>query len=288
MSYLSDILLPPCHFAFFANSYTIRAMIFKDILDEDNTTIKILLSVAIVSIIFISYGVWAHLRSGNIDVYVEKSGATVFLDEKIAGISNTDKQTITLERVTPGEHSVIVSLEGYYPWKKTIRVRTGNTAKANSFFVRKNITPSYIKTKFTNTKQKELEQLISTSDKNRKVSFFGDGNIEIRKEKNKIFAVWLGNTASLPDFFCNNTDCANSVEVFNSDVGSIGMIDFYPNRDDIVLFSLGKNIYAIEISKKDTQNFQPVYTGISPTFAVSKKDSTLFIKDGKLLFGIAL
>jgi len=284
----ADFFFLSHHFAFFTNSYTIGAMTLKDTLNENNVPVKILVGIAVASILFISYGIWAHLRSSSIDVYVEKSGAAIFLDEKRVGTSNTDDQIITLERVSPGEHSVLVYLEGYYPWEKTIRVRTGDTTKANSFFVRKNITPSYVKTEFTDEQRKELEKMIATSNTDRKISFFGDGRVEIRKEKNKIFAVWLDGTTSLPDFFCNNTECGNSVEIFSSDVGSIGMIDFYPNRDDVVLFSLGKSIYAIEINKKGTQNFQPIYTGTSPTFAVSEQDFMLFIKDDDVLFGIVL
>jgi len=263
-------------------------MIFKNILNGNSKPIKILIGIVIVSVLFISYGVWTHLRSGSIDVYIEKRGATIFLDKKKVGTSNADDQTITLKRVGSGEHSVLVYMKGYYPWEKTIRVKTGAVTPARSFFVMKDITPSYIKTKFTNAERSNLEKKFSKPTEGRKISFFGEGNVEIRKEKNKIFATWLGDTSSLPDFFCNNIECKNSLLVFSSDKQSIGMLDFYPGRDDVVLFSLDKNIYAIEIDKKSNQNFQPVYTGTSPVFTIEKQSSMVYVKDGDVLFGIAL
>jgi hypothetical protein len=263
-------------------------MTLKEILNENNTPAKILIGIVVVSILFISYGIWKEVRSSSMDVYIEKAGAAVFLDEKRVGTSNTDDQTITLERVSPGEHSILVYLAGYYPWEKTVRVRTGDATKVRSFFVRKNITPSYIKTEFTDADRNRINDMIATADTNKKISFFGNGNVEIKKDNNEISATWLGDSASLPDFFCNDTDCANSISVFNSDVGQIGMIDFYPNRDDVVLFSLGESIYAIEIDQKGTQNFQPVYTGTSPKFTTEEQSSMVFIKDDDVLFGITL
>lgn len=263
-------------------------MNMKNFLRESDTTIRVLIAIAIASILFIAYGLWVESRAGSIDVYVTGQGAAIFLDEKRAGTSNAAGQIITLERVRPGEHSVLVYADGYFPWEKTVKVRNGETTQVRMFSVRSEFNASHQKTNFTNEENVLIETLFEDSKASRKTSFSGDGNVEIRKEDNKIFATWLGSTSYLPDFFCDNTECKNNLVVFNSEVGNIDTIGFYPNRDDVVLFSVGGNIHAIEIDKRGIQNFQPIYTGEQAHFAADDQTSTLYIKDRDLLFGIAI
>jgi len=260
----------------------------KEMLNENNASMKILMGVAAASLVLIIYGVWVETKSGSIKISIPKSGATVFLDEQRAGISNAPGQIITLERVRPGEHSVLVYMEEYLPWEKTVRVRTNEVTRSSAFFVRKNISPSYKKTEFASEEKARIENLFDASTADRKTSFFGDGSVEIRKEDDKIFATWLGETSGLPDFFCNDTECRNSVLVFSSEVGTIDIIDFYPQRDDVVLFLINGDIYAIDIDQRGTQNFQPVYSGGVVNFAVGQRGSMVYIKDEQSLFGVVL
>ena len=274
-------------FAFFYSSYNIEPMTIKNILKHGIPT-KILAFIVAILILFIIYGVWTESNSGKIDIYLAKHGSIVFLDNKIAGTSNVDKQTITLKRVSPGDHSVIVSLQGYYPLGKNLEVKKGNTLKLKPFSINKAVDSSSVITNFTETQLDKINKLLKTSTLNKKISFSGDGNVEIKKDKNKIFATWLGDKSSIPDFLCDNNECAETTLVFKSDIGNVSSIDFYPGRDDVVIFSVGKNIYAIEIDKKGTQNFQPIYAGESPKFVVSEENSTLFVDDAGTIFGIML
>lgn len=260
----------------------------KNILNY-GTPAKILVTIIAISILFIIYGVLTESRSGKINVYLEKQGSIIFLDEKIVGTSNTNKQTITIKRVTPGDHSIVVSLRGYYPWAKNVSIKSNETLQLKSFSIPKNTDSSSIITNFTDKQLYEINNLLKTANLNKKISFSGEGNVEIKKDVNKIFVKWLGDKSSIPSFMCSSdTKCDTTALVFKSDVGNITSIDFYPGRNDVIIFSVGKNIYALEIDKKGTQNFQPIYVGESPKFAVSEKNSTLFVDDAGIIFGIIL
>lgn len=254
---------------------------------KENSSAKILAIVIAASILILSYGIWSESRSGRIEIYVPKSGASVFLDEKRAGIANTDGQIITLKRVRPGEHSVLVYLEGYYPWEKIVNISTGKKIQKRAFFVRKKYSSSYKKTDFTKEENKNISKLFKKNS-SKKISFAGDGNVEIKKEGRKIFASWVGgdNTPQL-SYFCDKEKCNKSIIVFESANENIDTIDFYPNREDVILFSIKDGIYAIEIDKRGIQNFQPLYLSNNASFRVNKEGS-LFVKEGKDFFEIIL
>lgn len=260
----------------------------QNIFDKNNIQIKILLGIAFGAALFVLYGVWEESRSGSIDVFVAERGATVFLDQKRVGITNSDDQTITLPRVSPGNHSVLVSLEGYYPWGKTVQVVKKEKIVIRSFSVKTEILPSYKKTEFTDSERKTVGALFAATGANKKIGLSGEGNVTIERDGGRIVAQWIGEDSALPSFFCDETECNATVEVINSKTGSIGTFDFFPGREDVVLFALGPSIYALELDKRGTQNFQPIYTGTNPDFAADDESSMLYIRDNGALFGVKL
>jgi len=233
------------------------------------------------------YGIWTGSQSGRIEIYTPTTRASVFLDEKRVGVANTDGQVITLKKVRPGEHSVLVYLEGYYPWEKTLTVYVNEKTRANAFFLREEYTSSYKKTEFTSL-ENEAISLLFKENGSKKISFSGDGNVEIKKDGGKIFASWLGGeTTPSPAYFCKETKCSETILVFESASGVIDTVDFYPNREDVILFSLEGGVYAIEIDKRGTQNFQPLYLGDNVSFRVNS-EGHIFVKEKGEFFELIL
>lgn len=261
-------------------------MIIKDIFNGWNKPTKVLAVVVTVTVFFILYGVWFEARVGSIDVYVQKRGTAIYLNEKRVGTARSDNQIVKLSRISPGEHSLLLTRDGFFPWEKTIKISSGKATLAQTFLVRENINTYIKKVDFTDKEKSEINKRFNT--KTSRISFGGDGNVEIKREGSQITARWLGGKESIPNFFCDSTNCNETTLVLNSDKGDIGNILFYPNRDDIVLFSVGESIFAIEIDKKNTQNFQPVYRGVSPEFAIDSTNSRLYIREGDLLLGVTL
>ena len=64
---------------------------------------------------------------------------------------------------------------------------------------------------------------------------------------------------------------------------SITAIDFYKNREDVVLISSGDGVFALEIDSENIQNFQPIYKGKSPVFVKKDSSSIYILDDGNLM-----
>ena len=68
--------------------------------------------------------------------------------------------------------------------------------------------------------------------------------------------------------------------------GEITDVEFYKDRADVVIFTSGEVIYAIEADREGTQNFQPLFKGTSPRF-YKNETGTLYIQDGNSLMRAA-
>jgi len=254
---------------------------------RENSSVRILAVVITASVLILFYGIWTELRFGKIEIYIPKGGTSILLDEKKVGITSTDGQIITLNRVRPGEHSILVYLQEYYPWKKRLTVNTGKSTKVRAFFVREKYTISHKKDGLSKDDTKKVALLFETNI-DKKISLAGDGNVEVKKEGGKIFASWVGgNTTQSPSYFCNEAKCNETVVVFESVDGAIDTFDFYPDREDVILFSIKNGVYAIEIDKRGTQNFQPLYLNNNTSFRVDD-EGHIFIKEGERFFELLL
>jgi len=262
----------------------------KEFLNKSTTQTKILIIVVISVLFLISYGLWTEYNSGEIDILVPYQGSLIFLDGKELSTTNYDDQIVTLKRIRPGEHSILVYANKRYPWEKTAYIKKGNTTKMYPFLMMTELIKksSNTLTKLTENELSKIEPLFKEQNKNNFISFLGDGGVEIKKENNSILATWINDVALIPDFFCDNTECKKTINIFTSEVIPIKTIGFYPKRENVVIFSLDNSIYAIEIGNNSAQNFQPIYTGENPDFAIDSQTSSIYIKDGDLAFGVKL
>jgi len=73
-----------------------------------------------------------------------------------------------------------------------------------------------------------------------------------------------------------------SLEIKNQ----ITAIDFYKNREDVILMALAEGIYALGIDYETEQNLQPIYKGTNPLF-IKKDDNTIYILDNNNLMEVA-
>ena len=66
----------------------------------------------------------------------------------------------------------------------------------------------------------------------------------------------------------------------------ITAIDFYKNRDDVILMALDDGIYALGVDYETEQNLQPIYKGKNPTF-IKKDDNNIYILDNNNLMEVS-
>lgn len=250
----------------------------------DNKT-KITLSITVIIVLIISGWVYYKSNLGGIDVYIQKKETSIFLDNKKIGTSKKDNDIVKIRGLSDGEYFLLINKQGHSPWRKNITIKDKEIKNIRTFSL-PNSFDSYVKTVDFGGKENEIIDNISKTISESKISY--DKNVMISKDGNKITATWIGEEESLPDFFCDNEKCDNNSLVLSSSTGIIKNIGFYPGRNDLILFAVGNGIFAIEIDRKDIQNFQPLYVGQSPSFSVDRDISTLYIKDFDSIVGIVL
>ncbi|GMQ95404.1 MAG: hypothetical protein BMS9Abin13_517 [Patescibacteria group bacterium] len=249
-----------------------------NILSKKSLSVNILLAIGIASATLLFYGYLVERSTGTIIVSIPEKGAVIFLDDKRVDTTARYGQTVTLKRLRAGDHSVLVYTQGFFPWEKTLGVRKNETTEVSAFFVKQDISP----TKIFDEEYSAVSVLFEKKRSDIKRSWSRE--VEIRKNAGEIAARWIGDASSLPFYFCDKNSCGDSTVVFRAQDGDISAFDFYPGREDVVLFALQNAIYAIEIDKRGIQNFQPLYAGASPDFVIKEGTSIIYIKDaGSLL-----
>jgi len=238
----------------------------------------------LIFLVFVASSLTAFYKEktgGNISLSVPNAGSQLFVDNKKELTTFTPNEEITFSGLSEGAHSILVFRPGFLPWAKEIDIKSGDTSMVTPFIFPAELNPEEVAggyEKYQELFQKNEAHITSTS-----------GNVSVSINGNTISADWLGGN-QLPHFFCDDESCNDQQIVFSHSKEPIQSVSFFPGREDLIIFSVSEGIYAIELDKRGTQNFQPVYVGEQINFATEERDqsSILYVKDKDLLFGIAL
>lgn len=99
-----------------------------------------------------------------------------------------------------------------------------------------------------------------------------------------IYAYW-NNENWKPERFCNSVTCVNPMPVLTRDE-RITHVDFYPGRDDVILFTLPDGIYVAEIDKRPWPVHQRILFGEGIDFRI--EGNNLYVKDGKVIVEVKI
>jgi len=229
------------------------------------------------------------VRGGSVLISPLDENTKVFLDNKKVRIQFTLPYGRAAKNVIPGDHTFLVFKSGHWPWVKNITIVAKEESRISPFLISKNVSGIII-----TENDDEYGQILNAINENivpreETALLSYEGNVKIWVSGNAVMAEWVGDTDSLPYFFCTDDfACEGVVEVVNSQT-ELRNISFYKDREDIVIIASQNGIFAIEIDKRGTtQNFQPIYKGASlPRFAV-KDTETLYIRDGSVLFIVSI
>lgn len=70
-------------------------------------------------------------KGGSISVTSTPSGATIYVDTYL-GWSYKGKTPLTITEVSPGDHTIKLTLESYYGWSTSVNAKTGETSYVNA------------------------------------------------------------------------------------------------------------------------------------------------------------
>lgn len=252
-------------------------------------------------------GHFQPVKVGAIELSSNEQNFQIFLNNRDQKISENSGYYV-ISDVTPGLHSVAVSKESFWPWAKTVSVSENNVRKLYAFMfpisgiavnplmqgkpeyaaaakaVRESVLPEPKPGSSPFLPDASLKQWLDSNAPSRQLSF--DKTTALYVQDNTIYVAWISDSEPPPHYFCEDNPCklVMPVIVLNDSVKNTA---FYKDRNDVILFSAGSTIYAIEVDREGTQNFQPLYKGKDPYFYETDK-SILYIKDGNALLKAGL
>ncbi len=261
----------------------------------------------LVALIFYKFGYrltkeLAPVKVGSIELSANEEGLQIFLNNREQLVSPASGRYI-LKNITPGFHSIVISKENFWPWAKTVIVTQNNVRELYAFIlpmegiatkaipantpeyasalkaVRDSILPEPKLGSPPLLLDESLSKWLTTNVPLRKLS--SDKSTALYVEDNTIYVAWISETEPPPHYFCLENPCKFKMPVVvpNEPIKSV---DFYKGRRDVILFTAGAAIYAIEVDREGTQNFQPLYKGKDPYF-YQNESGVLYIKDANSL-----
>ncbi|MBA3733191.1 hypothetical protein H0W91_02320 [Patescibacteria group bacterium] len=233
--------------------------------------------VALVILLIISIGYAAGYRFNNF--VIGKVGhlkmemplplTSVFVDDSEEAVTSADNQALNIT-LSPGEHTVIVSKLGYFPWTKDISIPSNGDVTISPLFITQNTSGQIITTKdkeYASLKFKILTDKLPTK-------------LLPRLSNDKTASLWIENNAIMLKVGDNISKIVQPDTVVRN-------VDFYKNRSDVVVFATQNGVYAIESGDPGTQNFMPIYKGQKPTFIKADANS-LYILDVATLMQVII
>lgn len=185
-------------------------------------------------------------NKGILQIEVLKEDVKIFINEEDKGMLNI-KENNSFLKISQGNHTIILSKDGFWPWVTDVNIIRKQTLKIYPFFIPQN-TGGFIISE-TDPEYQNILSLFNTKTR-----------IDWKKNENT------------PEMILN----------FEKEIRAS---DFYKNRDGVIIIAIQNGIFALEINSGSIPNFQPIYKGVEPTF-VKKDNDSLYVKDGKILMEV--
>lgn len=210
-------------------------------------------------------------------VYIETRfpNTSIFIDESRQIATSEENETVEIA-FSPRRHSVIVSAEGFYPWKKDFTVPSGGELTLRPVFIAQSpsgLIITKIDPEYTKIRNSIIKSIVPSK--------------EIPKiSEDKTTLLWLEDNAVMIELESENSSTTPKVSkiVIQPDT-VVKNVDFYKDRSDVIVFSTTNAIYAIDSDSTGGQNFLPIYKGQNPNF-IRNGENSIYVLDGENLMEI--
>lgn len=237
--------------------------------------------------------------TGGLYVFYPESGAKVYLNDELTDQTSIFGRGIFIDNLQPDSYKVQIRKEGYLPWNKNVNVIEKRVVEAYPFLIPQVVSTSSVP-KFvtlgsgasvTNTLYGDVVKLFATSTSSSvsiKTALASTSttlvasstgivrkDIEIDIVDKAVIASWKGNTESTPFYFCDaeRLVCGTDLKVVE---GTLKHVDFYPGRNDVIIYSTNNGIYATELDQRPPVNTHKLISG---NLEFRESDNRVFIKD---------
>lgn len=120
-----------------------------------------------------------------------------------------------------------------------------------------------------------LSRRFVRTDKHKKLKIWLEKN-------NEIWAEWLEKNRPLPYYLSTEKELIIKTRV------PVKNVDFFPSREDVLIFAAENGVFALEIDGRGQRNLQPIYKGKNPTFSIRSSQKNVYILDDGALSKIEL
>lgn len=206
-------------------------------------------------------------KAGTLSLQIAMPLTNIFIDENNKIVTKKDNEIVEVT-LSPRNHTIIVSREGYFPWKKDIEMQSEGKINFSPVLVSSNPSGNIITKEdpeFWKIRNKIITDALPTKESPR---LSKDGKAKLWIEDNGVMTEIEGKTYTV---------IQPEPEVRN--------LYFYKDRRDVIIFSIKNAVYAIEVDKNGTQNFLPIYKGSSPSF-IEGDSSFIYVLDGEALMQV--
>lgn len=239
------------------------------------------------------------LPTGGIYVYYPESGVDVTIKGMPPQRTSFFSRSVLIQNLDPGTYEIDVSKPNYSYWKKDILIQERKVTEAYPFLVLEPLATStvpislrtIVQNLFNSTSTIQIASNInsiystSTVDLTKGVL---NRDIYLYKKSDKIGdsleAMWIGQTIDSPLYFCGEVSnlCDSTTEVTVSKT-PINHFDFYPGRNDVIIYSNNDGVFVTELDKRGGQNFVTLAKG-KVDFRVY--NGHIYIKDKNITYEV--
>lgn len=228
--------------------------------------------------------------NGTVTLHVPLAGTSIYIDGTKKTTTQEHGQIVTIDNIKSGAHFVLTNKDGYWPWEKTFDITRRENFSATSFNIKQvpvySLVPKYTLDKEAGVQSNMYQNILALFDNTILKKISPDKTISIEIKDRNIAATWLGDETPPRNLFCKSDVCDKTFLVLPAE-WDVRQVDFYPGRNDLIMFSTEDKVWAIELDRRGTQNVQPIYVGFRPDF-VRGTGNSIYIKDGVSLMLINL
>lgn len=241
------------------------------------------------------------VETGGVYITVGPSGATVSLNGKEVGTTGFLNHSFYLDNLEPGTYAVHVSLEGAYPWYKTLVVEPRIVTDTQAFLVPSELTVKKLSLGPVSISQASTTALITRSEYDVFLKAFAptttkqkldpdgaplpddtQGGEALFLEQGAVRLSWTRSTSTIPSSLCTKPSyCEKSVIITHSKE-KIARTNFYAGG---VLYQAPSGIYLAEADVRPTPLTVPVYPRAGAEYRII--NGQLIVKDGSSLYQIS-
>lgn len=263
---------------------------------------KKFIPVALVAVLVLAgLALWLGLRGNegvlgtdaDISVFAPEGTEIIVIEEsEVSPDESADPELFTVPAsgelrlsLENGNYSILANRdEEFYPWLKEITVTGLYNTDVYPFFTSK--VP--VLEESDNSEAIDAFRAVLTLPTAENPLLNLDETAEMYISGNTVFVNWVGELDEMPEFICpgdNVEDCQQQpFYTFNTPVENV---QFHGEFNELIMADLGQTIVIVELDRRGTQNFRPLYIGASPV-AFRLVDGDVYVSEAGVVSKIVL